>query len=186
MADPTATKRLQAVFADEKGRIQAPTLQRTKQGTVKVFKLPTAAQTLRMSDAELIGIMQRFSVFRAWSDYFTGSSTYVAQQARQLTPLLGTPEFDRQMANLARPEDRRHLIGSVRRVQETWTTQRILDDNPNQEFIRVLDSHDNQCDACIARAGTIGSIEEHEAIGLPGASSCFGGDYCRCQLVSVG
>jgi hypothetical protein len=187
--DARRVSELRRAFADDRGRIIAPTIERVE-GRVRAIPMPSHDEILRLPDDQLAGILQRFGVLPKWTDYYNGSADYVMRMSRTLSPLSTDPAnreaFWAEVDRLAATESRRHLIGAVRRAQEQYTTQRVLEGtDPGQEFIRILDSHDNQCEACIARAGIIGTYEEHVAVGLPGASSCFGGDYCRCQLVPI-
>ena len=184
--DEQRVRQLRGVFADDRGRITAPTIER-RDGRVFTIPMPSNREILRLSNAEMVNILQRFGVSPDWNGYFTTSAAYTSRLSSTLSSLsTDTAAFASELERQAFAESRKHLIGSVRRAQENYTTNRVLEGlGPNQEFIRILDSHDNQCEPCIARAGIIGTIEEQAAVGLPGTASCDGGDYCRCQLMPI-
>ena len=184
--DEERVQQLRRAFADDRGRIQAPTIRRAE-GRVLTIPMPSSQEMLRLPNGELTAILQRFGVERNWGELYNGSADYVQRMSRRLAPLSRDPDaFWSEVDRLSAGEDRRHLIGAVRRAQENYTTQRILEGvGFNQEFIRVLDSDDNNCEPCIARAGIIGTFQEQADVGLPGTASCDGGDYCRCQLVPI-
>lgn len=162
-------------------RIEAPTTEFDETlGAFKVRELPTAEQMLRLTNDELLQVLQRFEVSKSWPDAHSSVQDYVRRMAN--IPPNRPDLFDAEVARLTNGVSRRSVLGLVRRTQENYTTSRISSGDPNQEFIRILDSHDNNCGPCIDLAGTIGTMAEHVAQGLPGPASCDGGDYCRCTL----
>jgi hypothetical protein len=144
----------------------------------------TPAELNNLSDAELHAIMTEFGIRVPFEQLITDAQTYVAQMSNRLIP--GSPQFNAEVERITGPASRRGLLGMARRTQENASTLEILERSGTTELIRVLDSDENNCDNCIALAGEIGTLEYHQSIGMPGAASCLGGDYCRCQLMPFG
>ena len=164
-------------------RIEAPTTAFDEvAGRFKVVPLPSADELLKLNNDELSAILKRFGVTKSWEQIYADNAGYVSRMSN-IPP--NSEAFDAEVFRLTMSGEKRQLLGLARRTQENYTTNRVSTGDPNQEFIRILDSHDNNCDACIDLAGSIGTMAEHIAQGLPGAASCFGGDYCRCQLYPI-
>ena len=184
MAEPEQLAPRQPRKDPKTNRVVAPTTAFDQAaGQLKVQPLPTAEQMLGLSDGELSAILERFGITKSWAQMHNDAANYVSQMSN-ISPS-EKDAFDAEVARLTTQGERRGLLGLVRRTQENYTTNRMVTGDPNQEFIRILDSHDNNCDSCIELAGTVGTMAEHIAQGLPGAASCYGGDYCRCQLFVI-
>lgn len=140
----------------------------------------TPKQLDSLTDAELRAVMTEFGMRVPFEKLITDAQKYVAEMTN-LIP--GTPAFNAEVERITGSASRRGLLGMARRTQETMTTREIMERTDVKEFIRILDSDENNCDPCVGLAGEIGTLEYHESIGLPGAASCLGGDYCRCQLI---
>ena len=145
-----------------------------------VVPLPTAATMLEMSSAELTDELVRFGVRQPWPEFVTGAQKYLKRMTG-ITP--GHPDYEVQMQKLIGPDSRRALVGMNRRIQERWTTLEALDGNAAQELIRVSEGDAASCDGCIALSGAIGTLEQHDAAGMPGSQEC--GDNCRCELMAI-
>jgi len=174
----------QPSFIDSKGRIITPLIER-EGGIPTGLRLPSSADMLNMSDAELHATLQRFGVSKPWPEMSDDAAQYVARMQSQTSEAMTDEEIAAETARITTPISQRGLRGLARRTQERWTTMEALDavGDMSHELIRISEGDDSVCDNCLALAGTIGTIFEHEAVGLPGSQSCYGGDDCRCQLV---
>lgn len=176
--------RPQPSFIDSKGRINSPVIER-EGGIPTGVQLPTAASMVNMDDAELHALLQRYGVAKPWQEMSDDAAQYVARMQSRTTPAMTEEEVNEEVARITTPISQRGLRGLARRTQERWTTMEALDavGDMSHELIRISEGDDAVCDSCLALAGSIGTIFEHEAIGLPGSQSCDGGDDCRCTLV---
>jgi hypothetical protein len=167
---------------DERGRILAAEINRDDVVPTP-DPLPELASMLCLSKADLLDVLHRINAIDKPLDLRADTQRYLSRFPR----LAADPErFAAEMDRLLdATNERRALLGLARRTQERYTTIQAVDGNPAQELIRISEGDDHVCDECAALEGAIGTYEEHAAIGLPGAQSCLGGDYCRCQLVPI-
>ena len=163
------------------GKIIAPNIGRV--GPVPVVEpLPDIASLSYLADEELFALLSRFDVL----DDLDAQRILAEDVANRLMRIPGgTGEFEAQMDRLLESSARRVLVGMARRTQERWQTLEAIDGDFTAELIRVSEGDDHVCENCQALAGAIGTLADHESIGLPGTASCLGGDYCRCQLVRI-
>jgi len=187
-------------FVDEQGRLQSPLISRPG-GEPRSFDLPPAADMLGMSDADLDALARRFGLQRPWtemqgdaadyvrrmSDRLRGSEAEIAAEVQRITNPIRTDENGDPVLDAAGNPvpNRRAYISAARRATERWSTAEALSiaGDPNHELIRISEGDDSVCDSCASLGGTIGTLSDHEAAGMPGAASCDGGDQCRCSLV---
>lgn len=170
---------------DKMGRVQSPHLEWLQDKDIRfpVGKpIPPPAALLKLPRHELDLILQRYKVFAPWNEMIAQAQGYVARLS-SIPP--GSPDFEDEVNRITQPSSRRGLLGLVRRTQQNYTTMIAAQGNPQQVFIRVTEGGDGVCELCEERAGAMGTLAHHEAIGAPGAASCLGGDYCRCQLYPV-
>ena len=168
-------------YIDEDGKIRAPNM--ALAGPVPVVDpLPDIASMIAMPDDELIRTLQRYGVTQPWSEMRAEMLSYVQRMAR--IPA-GAPDYRERAEMLLDMGSRRTLVGMARRASEQYATKEALDGDAGALLIRISEGDDHVCGPCEARAGIIGTLAEHEAMGAPGAASCDGGDYCRCQLVRI-
>jgi len=155
-----------------------------RDGAVPVaMPLPELTDMVALSDAELLSLLERFGVTDPAQQMLEDTRRYVSRLSR-IPP--GSPAFATEVERLLSQDDRRGLLGMTRRVQERYTTLTALDGEEGREMIRISEGDTHVCEDCATLEGFIGTYEEHAAVGLPGAQSCRGGDYCRCQLVLIG
>jgi hypothetical protein len=168
-------------YIGEDGKIRAPNM--ALAGPVPVVEpLPDIAAMIAMSDEELIRTLQRYGVEVTWAD-MQASAMAIASRAAMIPA--GAPDYAERMGFFIDSESRRTLVGMARRTSEKYATMEALDGDANALLIRISEGDDHVCGPCEQRAGMIGTLAEHEAMGAPGAASCDGGDYCRCQLVRI-
>jgi len=161
------------------GKIEAPNIGRD--GPVPVVEpLPDIAGMVALDNDELIATLQRYGVFPSWQELRSDLSDYTRRLQR--IPA-GAPDYRERVEALMDAAGRRTLLGMARRTSERYATKEALDGDPNATLIRISEGDDHVCEQCEARAGIVGTLAEHEAMGGPGAASCLGGDYCRCQLM---
>lgn len=163
------------------GKIRAPNMGLAGQVPV-VDPLPDIAAMIAMSDEELIRTLQRYGVEVSWADM---QASAMAVAARAAAIPAGAPDYAERMGYFIDSESRRTLVGMARRASEKYATMEALGGDADAQLIRISEGDDHVCGPCEQRAGMIGTLAEHEAMGAPGAASCDGGDYCRCQLMRI-
>lgn len=170
-------------FADEKGRLHAPGIERPDDLVPLTVKLPSASDMLELTDDELIELLQRYGIVDPWEQISGDAAALVARSKNLQNPDI----FAEENRSLMERMTKRATLSLARRTQERYNTLVILDGRPNVELIRIPDDYDPDrlCERCEALAGTIGTYAQHTEVGLPGSASCLGGDYCRCSLVAV-
>lgn len=164
---------------DGSGRLLAPGIDRPD-GLVPVsVQLPSLNDLLDLTPNELIDILQRYGIVENWAA-IKNRAQYTTSQLHDVSG----PMFQRKLENAIQAAQTQ-LVGECRRTLERYTTVMAVDGKPEQLLIRMPEDYDpgRICDACYELAGTIGSLSQHEAVGLPGSSSCLGGNLCRCTLV---
>jgi hypothetical protein len=144
--------------------------------------LPELADMVTLDNQELLRTLHRINLIDSPSDLEADVASYLSRMSRLS---VGTVEFQAELERLLNFNSRRALLGTVRRTQERYTTRMAVDGNEKQELIRISEGDESTCAVCANLEGAIGTYQEHEALGLPGAQTCIGGDYCRCQLVPV-
>ena len=168
--------------ADERGRLFAPGIERGAGVVPRQVRLPSAGSMAQLEAWELVELLQRYGVLASFDKM---RSDIMAKSAKlaNLSGRLWEPELDR----IATAEAKGELLGLARRTQENYTTALAVDGDETKLLIRLPEDYDPAriCENCADLAGTIGTIEEQAAVGLPGSASCLGGDYCRCTLVEI-
>jgi hypothetical protein len=168
-------------YIGEDGKIRAPNM--ALAGPVPVVDpLPDIASMIALPDDELIRVLQRYGVTVTWEELRANMLDTV--RAAMRIPA-GAPDYRERMEYFLDSGSRRTLVGMARRASEQYATKEALDGDAGALLIRISEGDDHVCGPCEARAGIIGTLAEHEAMGAPGAASCDGGDYCRCQLVRI-
>ena len=164
------------------GKFSSPGLQRNAQGVPETVRLPSAGEMKDLEAAELVDLLQRYGVVASWDTMKADIMTKNAKLSK-LTSKFTEAELEAR----AEQEADRELLGMCRRTQENYTTSMAVDGEESQLLIRLPEDYDPAriCDNCADLAGTIGTMAEQEAVGLPGGDSCLGGDSCRCTLVAV-
>ena len=144
------------------------------------MKLPSVNDLLGLSESELVDLLQRYGVVASWADARARAAKVVAD----MHGIPSGPLFEARLQS-AIDTGQRELIGQARRTMERYTTVQAMDGTETQEFVRMPEDYDETriCDVCYELAGTIGTMAQHEEVGLPGSASCLGGDLCRCTLV---
>jgi hypothetical protein len=97
----------------------------------------------------------------------------------------GSPQFLGAKAAAIQSEARGGMLNLARRAAQQSTTVETNTKGPEQEYIWITEADDSTCDPCMSNAALIKTINQWIADGLPGASTCEGGDRCRCDLFPV-
>ncbi len=134
----------------------------------------------KMSDAELLAYLEETGIVAPWNTLQMQAAEYV-QRMTEYPP--GSAQFKAAVNNLISTESRRGVLGMTRRAAQRFTTLNDAGGDKNAEFIWVTEGDSVSCDPCISNAAQIKTLAEWEADGLPGAATCDGGDYCRCDLL---
>ena len=157
----------------------SPTIDR--QGPVPVqYLLPSLSELSDLSPGELLAVMQRFGVAGAWSTYIADQAAYLARVAS-----LPPAQFDAALQDLVDTNSKRALVQMSRRLHEQYTTGLAAAGDEDARFIRLDEGDSRECERCEELGGYEGTYAEQQAVGLPGAASCRGGDQCRCTLVRI-
>jgi len=144
--------------------------------------LPELAAMTSLSDGELLDLLHRFGVIDPPQQMIEDVRGYVSRLSR-IPP--GSPAFEAEVERLLAQNERRGLLGITRRSQERYTTLQALDGDEGKKMIRISEGDTHVCEDCARLEGFMGSYQEQASVGLPGAQSCRGGDYCRCQLIAI-
>jgi hypothetical protein len=154
-----------------------------RDGAVPVAQpLPELAAMVSLSDADLLDLLERFGVIDTRQQLIESIRGYVARATR-IPP--GSPAFATEVERVLTQMEKRDLVGMTRRAQERYTTLQALDGSATKQMIRLSEGDTHVCEDCARLSGFIGNYEDQAAVGLPGAQSCRGGDYCRCQLIAI-
>jgi hypothetical protein len=167
-------------------RLVTPTLERVDWRSPPAgVTMPSLDELGAMSTEDLAAWAERWGIYGAWPTLRAESVAYLSKRG---TALPGTEEFAEGLRALVDGDSRRFLLGANRRVLREYQTLDALsgEQGVGQKLIRVTEGDDHVCDGCEPLGGMVGTIEEHEAEGLPGSASCLGGEYCRCTLVPIG
>lgn len=180
MAKSLDKKLKEAYRIDDKGRLQSPGIERPDGVVPYGVKLPSMNDMLDLSAPELIELLQRYGIVGSWAE----AKARVADIVGRIHGIPPGPLFDTQVRAIIE-NSRKGLVQTARRVTERYTTIQASTGDEKQLFVRMPEDYDPEriCDICYELAGTIGTLAQHEEVGLPGAASCLGGDYCRCTLV---
>lgn len=145
-------------------------------------RVPSVAQLGKLTDAELLATLEEFGVLAPWNTMQSQAAAYVTRMT-ELQP--GSVQFQAAVNNLISSESRRGLLGMTRRATQQYTTLLDTQGDPSKKLIWVSENDDSTCDPCRGNAGEIHTFEEWQSIGMPGAATCEGGDYCRCDLLRI-
>jgi hypothetical protein len=168
-------------WIDERGRLNAPGIERSSELTPIITQLPSLAALKGLTPDELLEVSQRYGVYPGWQDLWTRNAAYVEQYSR-IPP--GSPEFWNEVQRITDPaESNRAALGLARAGAREYNQLLATDGNPAQIMVRVGEGDDAMCDGCIDLMGAEGTYDEHDAMGLPGSQEC--GQNCRCVLIPV-
>jgi hypothetical protein len=168
-------------YADERGRIVAPGIERPDDMTPVAVKLPSIDALKNLTPDELLEVSQRYGVYAPWRELWQSNAQYVAQFSA-IPP--GSPAFWDEVRRITDPEQSaRAALGLARSAQRNYNQLLATDGDETQLLVRVGEGDDAMCDGCIDKAGFEGTYAEHDAEGLPGSQEC--GQNCRCVLMPV-
>jgi len=149
-------------------------------------RLPSLADMKDLSMAELQGIMDHYGVGTPWETLRGQTSDYVARMTELKS---GTRAFEREVNKLFDINNpngtiaRRAALGMARRVDQTWSMLDAAGGDMQANFTWLTEFDDAVCPGCEDNGGVTQSMAAWIAEGLPGPSTCYGGSYCRCDLI---
>lgn len=190
-------------FTDDKGRIVSPNVDRQNEALPVGRVLPSAAQLLDIQktqgNAALRKILNLYRIDAPWAEYRALTEGYLRRITRmppafdQAGNATGDPAaqaagFDADLRAILDPSTKKGLRQILKQTSQRYSTVEAAGGNPKQLFMRITDGEVRNgrwsvCAGCEERAGAIGTLAMHEAIGAPGFASCQGGGDCNCQLV---
>jgi hypothetical protein len=163
------------------GVLHAPTLTRTSASLEPYTRtLPTMVELTNASKAELARILDEFGITKPWAQQRAANVGYLMRMT-EMVP--GSPAFKSALDDLVGMGTQRAALAATRRAYHEYMA---IETDTGGILLRVAENDKNTCEVCNALAGEEGTIEYHRELGMPGASSCDGGDLCRCNLLSVG
>lgn len=174
-------KQLKSAYRiDDEGRLHSPGIERPNDLVPYGVRLPSMNEMLGLEVEELVDLLQRYGIAPSWAE----AKARVADVVGRIQGTPPGPLFDTRVRAILE-SSKAGLVQTARRVTERYTTIQAMNGDEKQLFIRMPEDYDPQriCDVCAELAGVIGTMAQQEEIGLPGAASCLGGDYCRCTLV---
>lgn len=137
---------------------------------------------LGLSNSELLEVMESTGMIPSFETLQIQAVGYI----QRMTELpAGSIQFKAAVNNLISMESRRGLLGMTRRAAQQFTTLNDIGGDTKTEMIWVSEADEDSCNKCLANAAEIHTYEEWQQIGLPGAATCDGGDYCRCDLLKI-
>ena len=172
-----ATPAERSRFIDENGLLRAPNITRFVQEPFNA-NLPTIDQLSSLDEAALGNILTRFGIVEPWPQQRAAAVGYLQRMTDYPS---GSPQFKAELQRLLDFESKDGLNRAVRRAYREYT---LANTDTTGLLIRISEGDENTCDTCIRLGGEIGTIAYHRSIGLPGSSSCQGGDRCKCALVA--
>ena len=198
-ADPPKLGR----YTDSRGRIISPNVDRQNEALPVGRTLPSAAQLLEIQrtqgNAALRRVLNLYRIDAPWAEYRALSEGYLRRITRlppafdQAGNATGDPAAQRQafednLRQILDPSTKKGLRQLLKQTAQRYSTVEAMGGNTEQLFMRITDGEVRNgrwsvCAGCEERAGAIGTLAMHEAIGAPGFASCQGGGDCNCQLV---
>ena len=167
---------------DDQGRYITPGLRRNS--PPEQWVLPSLDDMGDLSMAQLQGILTHYGAGQPWDSLKSDMYQYVARMTEMTDKGAIQAEVDR-LFDPQGPLARRHMLGMARRVDQVWSMLDSADGDLNAEFVWITEFDDRVCDGCEGNAGDMNTLAEWQAEGLPGPAVCWGGNYCRCDLVRV-
>ena len=168
-------------------RLESPVLDWRSPPTVAT--LPNIEDLVKLDDASLHEVLRRFGIVQTWTEAEQAAQKYVQRissrkwtrdelraEARRISEVdtakkTGTTRAARQAAKRAyREYTMHHAIGG--------------DDIRKVEWIWIGEGGESSCDNCLQRMGTIGTLPEIAAEGMP-EEVCQGGDDCNCMVMRL-
>lgn len=147
----------------------------------KLIRLPDLKDIKNLSLKDLKDTLKHYGVTEAWESYEANAASYLAR----VSSIPPGPLFDAELERILDVSSKRGALGMSRRAVQTWSTLEAIDGNVNQEMMWLNEDDDRTCEPCDQNGGEIHTYAEWVQIGLPGAQTCLGGDYCRCDLLVI-
>lgn len=192
-------------FTDSRGRIISPNVDRQNEALPVGRTLPSAAQLLDIQrtqgNAALRRVLNLYRVDAPWGEYRAMAEGYLRRitrlppafdQAGNATgdPAAQAANFEATLKDILDPSTKKGLRQILKQTAQRYSTVEAAGGDAEQLFMRITDGEIRNgrwsvCSGCEERAGAIGTLAQHEAIGAPGFASCQGGGDCNCQLVPI-
>jgi hypothetical protein len=147
-------------------------------------RLPELADMRNLSISELHEVLNHYGVGTPWQSLKNDMTAYVARMTEMTDPALIKEEVER-LTDPQGPLAKRHMLGMARRVDQTWSMLDAAGGDINAEFVWLTEFDELVCEGCQGNAGVIATLAEWYEMGLPGPNVCYGGAYCRCDMVRV-
>ncbi len=135
-----------------------------------------------MDDVQLYDLLLETKSLRSFDKVVADQMGYVSRMTG-LRP--GDPRFNEEMSKLIEVNSGDYMKRQNRRTVERLYTKREIGGDTKSKMVWIVEGGPRTCSACHSNAGEIKTYEEWENYGLPGASTCFGGDRCRCHLAQI-
>ncbi len=145
-------------------------------------RLPSIEQMSRLSQKELIDVLQHYGVTKPWEQMRLETSKYL-ERVSGIQP--NSDRWKEEMNSILDHESTAGMRKLTKRVTENWSTLDSIDGNLQHEMMWITVTDDSLCIECEDNGGDIQTYEDWAIQGLPGAAVCLGGDECRCELVPV-
>ena len=162
------------------GKLESPTI--SWGDAPEQFQFPSMPDLLNASDSDLLSYLQRWGMVDTMAQRKSKAAAMVADLARRPKEA-GKRRFKATVQGTMR----RELLQDNRRMMREFIMLDTVNgvDIKKQKFVRMGENDDSTCEGCDPLIGFEGTLAEHEAQGMPGAASCYGGDACRCTLLQV-
>lgn len=141
-------------------------------------RLPSLEAMGDLSVGQLSKVLDAYGVTDPWDSMRVDAMSYLN---RMNVPL---HRMDAAVEGLLNHERKAQLM-LARRVSERWATMNSLEGDYSQTMAWITVGDDAMCDPCDDNGGLEMPYTEWLQYGLPGAQTCDGADYCRCELVLV-
>lgn len=164
-----------SVFNDAGNKLLAPSMQRYGGPVPKLEPLPSLVELRGLSIADLGAVLDRYGITEPWPQQRVAQVGYLARVSK--IPY-DSPRFKAELQRLLDFQTKEGLLMAARRANHEYAKASFGRD---AKLIRICEDDDASCENCIRLGGTIGTVEQQESVGWVGASSCDGGDRCRCE-----
>lgn len=164
-------------YIDKRGRLIAPTIKRELGPVPMLRDIPELRDMATLSNAELLEVAYAYGMVETTESVIARKHA-LAADLRRIPP--GMLTQDTPIAYTSK----RDLVATARRAVRQYGAWEAVAGNPDQQLVWIAEGDESSCDACMERAGTEGTYEDHAALGLPD-DICYGGSSCRCHLIAI-
>ncbi len=144
--------------------------------------LPSLSDMASLDAENYFVVMEQYGVLPPANLLRMRAQGYVSRMTQYP---MGSTQWKNEVEKLISTESKRGMLGTTRRINQMWSTIEDADGDDSVVFMWLCEDDEASCENCMDRAGDENTLADWEVIGLPGGSTCLGGDYCRCDLVRV-